>query len=170
MNGICVLLLLALVSAQAVALNGSLLCINDDDYSELERSLLHWPQNLHNLSQAFFPPNHQASISVRVTYHFVDSEYSLQYLWVDSSINMLIRSDLLRYLSLFLYNVPIRNATVTLHPLCDFESDWNLINSIDPDSNCGVKTSNDSVAAFLFLNTFTTNVSQYHDQLACAVL
>ena len=141
-----VMLLLALASFQVAES-----CIANDHYLKLEQSLLKRKENIDSLTQAFFPTNRQASISVNVTYHFVDSDNILQYRWIDSSINMLIRGDLLTYLSLSVYNVDIRHANITLDLPCDIDFD-----NSDPQTYCYGSSTN---KAYLFLNELTTNVS-----------
>ena len=132
-------------------------CINSSDYLSIESSLLNRPQNLVNLYQAFFPTNRQASISVQVTYHFTDNpDETVTYRWLDSSVLMLIRSDLLQYFSLFTYNVKTNYANIILDPICGFSSDDNVSTSdTGPSDYCKVANS----TGHHLLNSLTTNVS-----------
>ncbi len=131
-------------------------CINNSDYLRIERSLLNRPQNLVNLHQAFFPTNKQASISVNVTYHFTNSDDTVTFRWLDSSVLMLIRSDLLHYLSLFAYNVKTRCTDITLDPICGFSSDDNVTNpDSGPSDYCKLANS----TGHHLLNNLTANVS-----------
>ncbi len=131
-------------------------CINSSDYLRIESSLLNRPQNLVNLYQAFFPTNRQASISVQVTYHFTGNpDETVTYRWLDSSVLMLIRSDLLHYLSLFTYGVKINHANIILDPICGFPSDDNVTPDSDSSDYCNVS---DSTGHHL-LNNLTINVS-----------
>ncbi len=132
-------------------------CINSSDYLRIESSLLSRPQNLVNLYQAFFPTNRQASISVQVTYHFTGNPTdTVIYRWLGSSVLMLIRSDLLHYLSLFTYNVKTNHANITLDPICGFPSDDN-VNTSDPVPSDYCKVANS--AGHHLLNSLTANVS-----------
>ena len=154
MNSICILLLLSLASAQ-LADGSRAQCIPDDDYSELERSLHKWPHNLENLSLAFFPINRQASVYVKVIYSFNGTEESLQYRWSDTSITMLIPTDLLKYLSLFMYDVEPRNVTITLDPLCNFNNIKRYVTSYSTnDHHC-----RNVSPGLTLLNELTTKVS-----------
>ena len=147
-------LLFVLVCVQNLIAHGSQLCIKNNDRYGLEQSLLRWPQNVQDLTRAFFPTNRQASVAVQAQYCFNDSDLCLQYRWVDSSINMLIRLDLLKYFSLFMYNVEILHVNITLNPFCDFkESDV----KIDSHRYCYPSSSS---AAHTLLNEFTANVSR----------
>ena len=146
-------LLMVLASAQVLEAHGSQPCIKNINHHELEQSFLKWPKNVEALRHAFFPTNRQASISVQVHYCFNDSDLCLQYRWVDSPITMLVRSDLLKYFSLFMYNVEIRHANISLDPFCDFE-DSDI--EVDFHRYCYPSGSN---TAHMLLNEFTSNVS-----------
>ena len=135
-------------------------CIHNSDYLRIESSLLNRSQNLVNLYQAFFPTNKQASISVRVTYHFTNSNKTVVYQWLDSSVLMLIRSDLLHYLSLFTYNVKTRSTNITLDPICGFLSD-DIVKTSDPSDYCKLVNS----TGHHLLNNLTANVSAESLQL-----
>lgn len=65
---------------------------------------------------------------------------------------MLIRSDLLKYLSLFMYNVEIRHVNITLDQLCHFKTF-----DMKPDLKYCYSLSDN--AALQLLNELTTNVS-----------
>ncbi len=157
----CIVILLAILfvscplavadSSAAVPLSD---CINSSDYLRIESSLLNRPQNLVNLYQAFFPTNMQASILVQVTYHFTNSSETVVYQWLDSSILMLVRSDLLHYLSLFMYNVKTRHTDITLDPICGFSSD-DIVKTSDPSDYCKLVNS----TGHHLLNNLTANVS-----------
>ena len=69
---------------------------------------------------------------------------------------MLIRSDLLHYLSLFTYNVKTNHANITLDPICGFPSDDN-VNTSDPVPSDYCKVANS--AGHHLLNSLTANVS-----------
>ncbi len=148
-------LLVVLVVSVPLASADNPTCIGDREYHRLESSLLKWPQNLVNLSEAFFLflTNRQQSISVQVAYHFNDSNEPVKYRWLDSPINLLIRSELLQYLALNMYQVELRFADVTLDPICNFSSK-NV--SGDLDNIC--LPSNLTVGHHL-LNNLTANVS-----------
>lgn len=151
-----VVLMLVLVSASAqetIMTDGGQLCIGNSDHHGLKQSLLKQPQNLDNLIQAFFPTNRQASISVEVTYKFVDSELSVKYRWVNSPINLLIRSDVLKYLSLFMYNVEVRHVIITLDRFCCLEDPSIALEHYD---HCFPSS---STHAHLLLNDLTADVS-----------
>ncbi len=151
----CPPLVLALADSFAELSNASD-CIHSTDYLGIESSLLNRPQNLVNLHQAFFPTNKQASISVNVTYHFTNSNETVTYRWLDSSVLMLIRSDLLHYLSLFTYNVETRCTDITLDSICGFSSDDNVSNpDSGPSDYCKVANS----TGHHLLNNLTANVS-----------
>ncbi len=138
-------------------------CINSSDYLRIESSLLNRPQNLVNLYQVFFPTNRQASISVQVTYHFTNNPTdTVTYRWLDSSVLMLIRSDLLHYLSLFTYNVKTNHANITLDPICGFSSDDNVNPDSGPSDYC--KLHGNSTGHHL-LNSLTANVSAENLQI-----
>ena len=146
-------LLLVLACAQSLFADGSQPCIGSNDRYGLEQSLLKWPQNVQGLRRAFFATNRQASIAVQVHYCFNNSDLCLQYRWVDSSINMLIRPDLLKFFSLFMYNVEILHANITLNLFCDFkESEI----KVDFQRYCYPSGRN---TAHMLLNEFTANVS-----------
>ena len=145
-------LLVVLVVSVSLASADNSTCIGDRDYHRLESSLLKWPQNLVNLSEAFFPTNRQQSIAVQVAYHFNGSNETVNYRWLDSPINLLIRSELLHYLALTMYQVELRYADVTLNPICDFSSE-NV--SGDPGFICRPYNLSDHH----LLNNLTVNVS-----------
>ena len=144
-------LLMVLVVSVPLASADNPTCIGDREYHSLESSLLKWPQNLVNLSEAFFPTNRQQSISVPVAYHFNGSNEPVKYRWLYSPINLLIRSELLHYLALTMYQVELRYANVTLDPICNFHSE-----NVDLDKIC--LPSNLTVGHHL-LNNLTANVS-----------
>ena len=160
----CIVILLAILfvscplavadSSAAVAFSNITDCIDSSDYLRIESSLLNRPQNLVNLYQAFFPTNMQASILVQVTYHFTNSSETVVYQWLDSSILMLVRSDLLHYLSLFMYNVKTRHTDITLDPICGFLSD-DIVKTSDPSDYCKLVNS----TGHHLLNNLTANVS-----------
>ena len=161
----CIVILLAilfvsggLVADSSAALPSSNIsdCIDSSDYLRIESSLLNRSENLVNLYQAFFPTNKQASISVQVTYHFTNSSETVIYRWLDSSVLMLIRGDLLHYLSLFAYNVKTRYTDITLDPICDFSNDDKVTIS-DPSDYCKLATYNST--GHHLLNNLTANVS-----------
>ncbi len=147
------LLVVLVVSVPLVSVVNST-CIGDREYRRLELSLLKWPQNLVNLSEAFFPTNRQQSVSVQVNYHFNGSNASnpVRYQWLDSPISLLIRSELLHLLALTMYQVELRYAKVTLDPICDFRSE-NV--SSDSDNICLPNNLTDHH----LLNNLTVNVS-----------
>ena len=156
LKGVLVLLLLLLLlSTGQVFLANVTKCIKSNDYFGLEKSLLNRPQNLVNLYQAFFPTNRQASISVEVTYRFVEVNYTAKYRWLDSPVTMLIRSDLLFFLSLGMYNAEVRYTDIILDPICDFE--WIDISNDDPNYYCRPRNS----TAHHLLNNLTVNVSVF---------
>ncbi len=141
-------------SSAAVPLSNITDCIDSSDYLRIESSLLNRPQNLVNLYQAFFPTNKQASISVQVTYHFTNSSETVIYRWLDSSVLLLIRSDLLHYLSLFTYTVKTQYTDITLDPICGFSSDDNVTTPY-PSDYCKLVNS----TGHHLLNNLTANVS-----------
>ncbi len=126
-------------------------------YLRIEKSLLSRPQNLVDLRQAFCPTNQQQSISVQIKYSFVNSSETVTYRWLQSSVLMLIRSDLLRYLSLFMYNVKTRYVNVNLDPICNLLSD--VDDKISRDSSSYCESTGDSSTGHHLLNTLTANVS-----------
>ncbi len=145
-------LLVVLVVSVPLASAVNSTCIGDREYRRLELSLLKWPQNLVNLSEAFFPTNRQQSISVEVRYHFNGSNETVRYQWLDSPISLLIRSELLHLLALTMYQVELQHANVTLDPICGFRSKYV---SSDPDNICLPN----NLTAHHLLNNLTTNVS-----------
>ncbi len=139
-------------------INGSCIqYIDSSSYLAIENSLLNRTQNLVNLRQAFFPTNRQASISVNIKYSFVNSSETVTYRWLQSSVLMLIRSDLLRHLSLFMYSVKTRHTEIILDPICNFSNDDNIPPKIVPGPGDYCKHSN-SIGHHL-LNNLTANVS-----------
>ncbi len=113
------------------------------------------PENLVNLSQAFFPTNRQPSISVQITYQFKDDSQPVQYRWLDSPVNLLIRSELLFYLSLTIYKVDVRNVMVTLDPIEGFENEEVIGNNTDSSNICR----RNNLTGHHLLNNLTVNVS-----------
>ena len=146
-------LLVVLVLSVPLSSADNSTCIGGREYHRLELSLLKSPQNLVNLSEAFFPTNRQQSVSVEVTYHFNGSNETARYRWLDSPINMLIRSELLHFLALTMYQVDLRYADVTLDPICDFLSETDV--SGDPGFICRPNNLTDHH----LLNNLTVNVS-----------
>ncbi len=137
--------------------------IDSSSYLAIENSLLNRSKNLVNLRQAFFPTNQQASISVNVKYHFINSSKMVTYRWLQSSVLMLIRSDLLRYLSLLMYNVKTRHTDIFLDPICDFSTDDSIPPEINPDPENYCKPYNST--GHHLLNNLTANVSTLVNEL-----
>ena len=158
-----VFLLLLLSTAGQVFSAKNTKCIKSNDYFGIENSLLNRSQNLVNLYQAFFPTNRQASIIVEVTYCFAEtgsdtkcngtSAATARYRWLDSPVTMLIRSDLLHFLSLAMYDVEIRRTNVILDRICDFKQP--TISTDNPNYYCRPQNS----TAHHLLNNLTVNVS-----------
>ncbi len=158
MQSVSVSLIVVLVVSVPLASADNPICIGDREYHRLESSLLKRPQNLVNLSEAFFPTNHQQSVSVQVAYHFNDPNgpnEPVKYQWLDSPINLLIRSELLHFLALTMYQVELRYANVTLDPICNFTSEI-VSGDHDPDDIC---LPNNFTAGHHLLNHLTANVS-----------
>ncbi len=155
---LCLATLLATLLAVTTAVDNDteIKSISNTNYTGIEQSLFSNKENLVNLSQAFFPTNRQESISVEVKYMFKLNETtysSAQYRWLSSPINLLVRSDLLIYLSLTIYNIEVRHVTITLDPIQGFEDED--ISSVDPNYICRP----DNVTGHHLLNNLTTNVS-----------
>ena len=146
-------LLVVLVVSVPLASADNPTCISDRDYYSLESSLLKLPQNLVSLSEAFFPTNRQQSISVQVAYHFNGSNEPVKYRWLDSPINLLIRSELLHFLALTMYQVELRYADVTLDPICHFSSE-----NVTDDDIC-LPNNTIITEGHHLLNNLTANVS-----------
>jgi len=131
--------------------------IPNTNYILLEKSLLSRPANLVNLSQAFFPTNRQASVIVEVKYYFNSSTgnitYASTYRWLDSSVNIFVRHDILHYFALYMYNVEVRYAELLVDEIQGFHYEYNISSHL-PDYYC---RPNSSVAHHL-LNNLTVNV------------
>ncbi len=154
-------LLVALVATTTVAVSTDCTlteCINNTNYTGIEQSLFSRPENLVNLRQAFFPTNRQPSISVDVAYMFKNDTSSIykntvRYRWLDSPVNLIIRSDILFYLSLTIYKVDVRHVTITLDPIQGFENE--KVNGTDLSYVCRPK----DLPGHHLLNNLTVNVS-----------
>ena len=133
-----------------------------ETYQELVKSVTSKVVNIDNLTDGFYPPNRQTTTVADVYYYIqmgnASTEFKYKFRWSSSSILNLIRPELLRDLSLFLYHHwEIAEIHILIDPICsdvkltlgDIFADWeNICN----DRTCTV----DSV---VLLNKLTTHVS-----------
>lgn len=173
----------------------------NSNYSEIEALLL-TDRNLIALEKAFFPTNVHSSITINVTYHFINSQMDqsvsdglelnagasyhhlrpqiaekgtnnedidrgfiadntsfedieflvVQFRWLASSINLFIRPDLLKSLSLLTYQAPVVLVDIYLEVSCSIEGfsyHYKNVNS----------TCEGAPSLLKQLNEITTNVS-----------
>ena len=97
-------------------------------FSELERSLIERKSNIDSMSDAFYPPNRQASDAANVYYFFNDGNkyqnldlgpYDYAFRWSTSPVFGTIRPELLQYLSLLVYQGQTTTTKIVLDPLCE---------------------------------------------------
>ena len=118
-------LILTLLCMRAQAHNQFLNCTGT--YEELVASVRSRRINMDNLTDGFYPPNRQTTTVADVYYYVYDShpgntstEIKYKFRWSSSSILNLIRPDLLRDASLFLYpHSEVAEIHLMINPFCD---------------------------------------------------
>ena len=116
-------------------------CRKDHDciatITELEKSLFQWKLNIDRLQRAFFPTDQHSPAAVDLVFHFSTSlqntseglcnssirlangTFDYKFRWSDSTVLLFIRPELLRPLSLFVYQGVVTTAEIVIDPICD---------------------------------------------------
>ena len=157
------LLILSWLCTRAQSHNQSSPCIGT--YEELVDSVRSRTINIDNLTDGFYPPNRQTTTVADIYYYISDDQngdastkFKYKFRWSSSSILNLIRPELLRDASLFLYpHSEIAEMHIVIDPICselqsrhgDILADW--------ESACLEKVS--TVDSVILLNKLTTHVS-----------
>lgn len=135
-------------------------CISN--YQQLERAIT-MNGNINRMTNGFYPPNRQATAAANI-YYVVSSqpssEYVYKYRWSESPVLQLIRPELLRDLSLFLYHGRTETITVVIPPLCAAPTIELAIQS-NSDEICW--STSDTDHPVHMLNIVTINVSVLYD-------
>ena len=105
--------------------------------TELEKSLFQWKLNIDRLQRAFFPTDQHSPVAVDLVFHFSTSlrntseglcnssirlanhTFDYKFRWSDSTVLLFIRPELLRPLSLFVYQGVVTTAEIVIDPICD---------------------------------------------------
>ena len=172
---VVLLLILSWFCARVWSHDQSSPCIGT--YEELVDSVRSKTINIDNLTDGFYPPNRQTTTVADIYYYINDdrsgdapTEFKYKFRWSSSSILNLIRPELLRDASLFLYPYSeIAEMHIMIDPFCgelqsrrgDILADW--------ESICIEKTY--TVDSVILLNKLTTHVSlQIIDVMKCRKL
>ena len=109
--------------------------------TELEHSLFQRKSNIDRLQRAFFPSDQHFPVAVDLVVHFSTSlqntsrglcntstirlkngTFDYKFRWSESTVLLFIRPEMLRPLSLFVYQGVVTTAEVVIDPICDTES------------------------------------------------
>ena len=127
-------------------------------YEGLRYSLFARRENVDRLKTAFFPIGEEPSVSIEIKYFFHNwtMRYPLMFRWSESFALGFIRPELLRGLTLRIFNKMPPLVNLVVDPPCD---DPNLHSSLsDWESLCYRDDKIPSTTLYL-LNELTTNVS-----------
>ena len=105
--------------------------------TELEKSLFQRKLNIDRLQRAFFPTDQHSPVAVDLVFHFSTSlqntseglcnppirfdngTFDYKFRWSESTVLLFIRPELLRPLSLFVYQGVVTTAEIVIEPICD---------------------------------------------------
>ena len=105
--------------------------------TELEKSLLQRKLNIDRLQRAFFPTDQHSPVAVDLVFHLSTSlqntseglcnssirlangTFDYKFRWSDSTVLLFIRPELLRPLSLFVYQGVVTTAEIVIDLICD---------------------------------------------------
>ena len=130
-------------------------------YAELVDSIRSRTVNIDTLTDGFYPPNRQTTTVADIHYYIYDNQTwggptKYKFRWSSSSILNLVRPELLRDISLFLYphSEIVEMNIIVIDPICsephdDILQDW--------ESICIEKSH--TVKPVILLNKLTTHVS-----------
>lgn len=138
--------------------------------TELEQSLFQRKSNIDRLQRAFFPNDQHFPVAVDLVVHFSTSlqntsrglcntstirlengTFDYKFRWSESTVLLFIRPELLRPLSLFVYQGVVTTAEVVVDPICDTESQQTRTYK-------GIRRSTDDWKAEHLLNTLCIHV------------
>ena len=111
-------------------------------FLELEQSLLRRKSNIDRLHRAFFANDQHFPVAVDLLVHFSTSlqhtsqelsypstimrldndTYDYKFRWYDSRVLLFLQPEMLRPLSLFVYQGVVTTAKVVIDPICDAET------------------------------------------------
>lgn len=158
---VVLLLILTCLCTRVQSSDQSSPCIRT--YGELVDSVRSKTINIDNLTDGFYPPNRQTTTVADIYYYIYNNQtgsapavYEYKFRWSSSSILILIRPELLRDSSLFLYpHSEIAEVHIVIDPFC---GDLQLKHDdIDWESICTDKSY--TVESVILLNKLTTHVS-----------
>ena len=149
--------------------------------TELEKSLFRRKSNIDRLHRAFFPNDQHFPVAVDLVVHFSTSlhntcqglcnssnelaigngTFDYKFRWSESTVLLFIQPELLRPLSLFVYQGVVTTAEIVIDPICDTETQQTRIYE-------GLRRSTDVRKAEHLLNSLCIHVSIkfYHDSQA----
>ena len=109
-----------------------------ETFTDLEESLTKWKSNTNRLHNAFFPSNQQVPVAIDLVVHFSTSlqttSYKLgnlskarldnqtanyKFRWSASAMLLFVPPEMLRPLSLFVYQGTVTTAEVVIDPVCE---------------------------------------------------
>ena len=142
MKVVALALRVALLTAAVAAMGHEGNCRKDHSciatITELEKSLFQRKSNINRLQRAFFPSDQHSPVAVDLVVHFStslqntseglcnssttrldDATFDYKFRWSESTVLLFIRPELLRPLSLFVYQGVVTTAEVVIDPICD---------------------------------------------------